>query len=86
MKYLIYITALLAFFGCNSFSKFVPEKYFAEGSEREFATAIYNGNSRKIKKMRTDMGTMLAQKKPLESIQRSQAINFVAEIFYAILR
>lgn len=28
------------------------------------------------------MGTMLAQKKPLESIQRSQAINFVAEIFY----
>lgn len=25
---------------------------------------------------------MLAQKKPLESIQRSQAINFVAEIFY----
>ena len=54
MKYLIYITALLAFFGCNSFSKFVPEKYFAEGSEREFATAIYNGNSRKIKKMITD--------------------------------
>lgn len=28
------------------------------------------------------MGTMLTQKKPLESIQRSQAINFVAEIFY----
>ena len=54
MKYLIYITALLAFFGCNSFSKFVPEKYFTEGSEREFATAIYNGNSRKIKKMITD--------------------------------
>ena len=28
------------------------------------------------------MGTMLTQKKPLENIQRSQAINFVAEIFY----
>lgn len=54
MKYLIYITALLAFFRCNSSSKFVPEKYFAEGSEREFATAIYNGNSRKIEKMITD--------------------------------
>lgn len=54
MKNLIYITALLAFFGCNSFSKFVPEQYFTEGSEREFATAIYNGNSRKIKKMITD--------------------------------
>lgn len=28
------------------------------------------------------MGTMLAQKIPLENIQRSQAMNFVAEIFY----
>lgn len=28
------------------------------------------------------MGTVLVQKKSLESIQRSQAINFVAEIFY----
>lgn len=32
------------------------------------------------------MGAVLAQKKCLDSIQRSQAIDFVAEIFYAMIR
>lgn len=54
MRYLIYITALFAFFGCNSFSKFAPEKYFAEGGERELATAIYNNDIRKIRRMIAD--------------------------------
>lgn len=54
MKHLAYIMTLLAFFGCNSFSKFAPEKYFAEGAELKFATAIYNNESWKIRRMIAD--------------------------------
>ena len=46
--------ALLTLFGCNSFSKFAPEKYFAEGDELMFASAIYHGNSKKIKRLLSD--------------------------------
>ena len=54
MKHLVYIMALLTLFGCNSFSKFAPEKYFAEGDELMFASAIYHGNSKKIKRLLSD--------------------------------
>ncbi len=46
--------ALLTLFGCNSFSKFAPERYFAEGDELMFANAIYHGNSKKIKRLLSD--------------------------------
>lgn len=46
--------ALLTLFGCNSFSEFAPEKYFAEGDELMFANAIYHGNSKKIKRLLSD--------------------------------
>ena len=36
---------LFAVFGCDSFRKFAPEKYFTEGNELKFATAIYNNAS-----------------------------------------
>ena len=45
---------LFAFFGCESFSKFAPEKYFARGDELNFATAIYNNDSRKVRQMIAD--------------------------------
>ena len=45
---------LFAFFGCESFSKFAPEKYFARGDELKFATAIYNNDSRKVRQMIAD--------------------------------
>ena len=46
--------ALLTLFGCNSFSEYAPEKYFAEGDELMFANAIYHGNSKKIKRLLSD--------------------------------
>ena len=46
--------ALLTLFGCNSFSKFAPEKYFAEGDKLMFANAIYHGNSKQIKRLLSD--------------------------------
>lgn len=45
---------LVAFFGCKSFSKFAPEKYFARGDELKFATAIYNSDSRTVRQMIAD--------------------------------
>lgn len=54
MKHLVYIIALLTLFGCNSFSEYAPEKYFAEGDELMFANAIYHGNSKKIKRLLSD--------------------------------
>ena len=54
MKHLAYIMTLFAFFGCESFSKFAPEKYFARGDELKFATAIYNNDSRKVRQMIAD--------------------------------
>ncbi|OUP11494.1 hypothetical protein B5F34_03060 [Mediterranea sp. An20] len=54
MKHLVYIMALLTLFGCNSFSEYAPEKYFAEGDELMFANAIYHGNSKKIKRLLSD--------------------------------
>lgn len=59
MKYLIYIMALFSFFGCNSFEKFAPEKYFAEGKELEFATAIYRNNRRDVKRLLEDSAVEL---------------------------
>ena len=52
MKHLAYIMTLFAFFGCESFSKFAPEKY--RGDELNFATAIYNNDSRKVRQMIAD--------------------------------
>lgn len=54
MKYLVCLISLFAVFGCDSFHKFAPEKYFAEGDELKFATAIYNNDSREIRRMIAD--------------------------------
>ena len=53
MKYLVCLISLFTVFGCDSFHKFAPEKYFAEGDELKFATAI-NNDSREIKRMIAD--------------------------------
>lgn len=61
MKHLAYIMTLFAFFGCESFSKFAPEKYFSRGAELSMAENIYYGNKSEIKEMinngRVDINT-----------------------------